>query len=402
MRVGFSLQATLPCSACQTAIPVPGLVESCSCPKCGVRALLPPHLWRSLFSEAAFAEAATCEEGDGLSVDDEESGSSVVYGRRQPRCPRCKLDIPVDALDQAARMGQHACACGERVRVREADALARALLPSARFVVRESFPDAPAASARAFILVAELSESELDEMRAQAEDGPGVAAASNPETAPDTLRALARSEDWNVRAGVARNPSTPTEVLARLVEDDDSDVLEALAENPALDARLCELLCGHDDYDVRRLAVVHPRASLAVVRRLLEAGESDSDVLKAIATRPDADLAMLARLSLNGDDEVGAAIAVHPAADEALLVALAGRNDSDVCRALLRRKELPLSVLRALVADDAPVTEERVKAHASYPLLAAYQRRVNLAIGAGVLVLVLLSAGMALLFPTTE
>jgi hypothetical protein len=43
-----------------------------------------------------------------------------------------------------------------------------------------------------------------------------------------------------------------------------------------------------------------------------------------------------------------------------------------------------------------------VKAHASYPLLAAYQRRVNLAIGAGVLVLVLLSAGMALLFPTTE
>ncbi len=64
---------------------------------------MPPHMWRSWFGETALAEAVGCDEGDSYSVNDAEGGSTVEYGRRQPRCHRCKLDIPVDELDRAAR-----------------------------------------------------------------------------------------------------------------------------------------------------------------------------------------------------------------------------------------------------------------------------------------------------------
>lgn len=402
MRVGFALQATVPCAACHAPVAVPGLVESCPCGKCGARSLLPPHLWRSLFGELAFAEAAACAEGDAVTVTDTEGGSTVVYGRRQPRCHRCKLELPVDSLDRLARVGHHDCVCGGRIRVREADALARSLLPAARFVVRESTPDAPGPAAPPFILVAELSEGELARMVALGgEDGAALAAA-DPAASADTLGALAQSQDWTARAGVARNPSTPAEVLSSLADDEDSDVVEALALNPALPPPLCERLCGHDDADVRSKAVVHPRTSLAAIRQLVERGESDGDVLKAIATRADVDTALLDKLRIEGDTDVLAVIALHPSADEAMLLALAHRNDSDVGRALLRRKTLPLSVLRALTAEDAMVTEERVRAHPSYPLLAAFHRRVNVAIGIGVLVVVVFLAAVAVFFPAAE
>lgn len=117
---------------------------------------------------------------------------------------------------------------------------------------------------------------------------------------------------------------------------------------------------------------------------------------------PDADLPLLARLNIEGDDEVRVAIAIHSAADEALLIALAGRNDHDVSRALLRRPALPLTVLCTLVSEDSPVTMERVRLHPSYPILAAFQRRVYLVMGAGVLLVVGFLVVMAVLFPATD
>ncbi len=71
-------------------------------------------------------------------------------------------------------------------------------------------------------------------------------------------------------------------------------------------------------------------------------------------------------------------------------------------RALLRRKTLPLTVLRALVSDESPVELERLRLHPSFPLLAAFQRRMYLVMGAGVLLVVVFSAVMAVLFPATD
>ncbi len=71
--------------------------------------------------------------------------------------------------------------------------------------------------------------------------------AENPRTPPEALAELALHPETDVRAAVAENPRTSEETLWRLVRDENPDVRYVLAENYHLPPDMLELLAQDDN-----------------------------------------------------------------------------------------------------------------------------------------------------------
>jgi hypothetical protein len=147
MIESFPIRLSVDCQACQTSIPVNGVVESVRCYHCGETNPLGQPFWTWALSPECFAEALTFEPGNATEHKVMGRRSHrLAYGRRIPRCQVCTgPDLDERVVVSAAAAGQCACTgCGAGIRVRDADALCRAIHPNARYMVGETADDAAA------------------------------------------------------------------------------------------------------------------------------------------------------------------------------------------------------------------------------------------------------------------
>lgn len=358
---------------------------------------LPESTWLGWFGAEEVAEALACANGDGHEVSSMGGTSAqYAYGRRMPRCQVCKTDVPSTEFEAAAQRGHHICSCGEKLRVREANDLAKVMVPGAKFLIGEgatgnSGTEGKAASepvmfscmACAGSLTVDGSSRTIAcgycggsnylpdglwlrlhpprtvvtffvvlELDGEAE-GPG----------PELLARLAVSEDYDVRAAAARNPMLEPGLFATLAADDDSDVRRALAANPNLPAPIAEQLALDDDYQVR-VAVVRHLTSARLAE--LAAHEEDSDVLKAIGKRRDLDEAVLKALATCSHYSGRVQAARHENSSDTVLRLLADESDSDVVRALKQRTK-SAALLQAFAASESYDLREMVAADPNTP-----------------------------------
>src|SRR5690606_12883893 len=114
--------------------------------RCGGSQAIPREIWGLCFSDDALYTVMGYETGRNVEGTMKGHGVSVsyAYGRGRPRCRACKgSELPLDDLAKALGAGGVPCpTCGDRITVRLADDLCRAVNPEARFLVGETVASA--------------------------------------------------------------------------------------------------------------------------------------------------------------------------------------------------------------------------------------------------------------------
>jgi hypothetical protein len=132
--------------------------------------------------------------------------------------------------------------------------------------------------------------------------------ASNPDTKPDVLVDLSKSEDKYIRSAVARNVNCPIDVMSELSRDMEEIVVEGLAGNTSTPVELLETIfenCGHYTYQVLG---GNPRLPVALLIELVGVDEDDGE--------------------LNFPDEIRQSVAGNPSTPKEILEILI--NDDDI------------------------------------------------------------------------
>ncbi len=324
------MRLSIDCSACNISVPVNGVVSSVRCYHCGETQSLDPAFWNNAFEAEYFGEALGFAEGEGKQISSIGARRyRLAYGRRTPRCQACKgPDLDLLSLGTLIEHGRCFCpACGQGIRLRLADELARAINTRAVMVVGETalsgaeqamqakttpilfqcmgcggalkvdgstravscehcgnsnyLPDGlwnqlrPVPKEQVFFLVCEYDQTAAREAQWSTEDGRIQAAASQQLTLEEALRLAKDSED-DVRIALARNGATPNDALWALAGDDDDDVIEALMGRADLHPAIVDKVAQHSDYDARVLAAKHAQCPLETLHRL--ANDDDDDV----------------------------------------------------------------------------------------------------------------------------
>lgn len=356
MLESFTLQLSIDCHACRTSIPVNGLVPSVRCYQCGAEITLDAGFWTSTLGPDEWAEALACEPGDArMTTTLGHPQIRLVYGRRAPRCQKCKgPDLEPAHLVPMLQRGQCFCpGCGTTIRVRPADELCMQANPRARFVVHETAHDAaalamqskttpvlfacigcggglsvdgsqrqvtctycdasnylpdglwqqlrPVPTPEVFFLICEYDEAARNEARWACDDVRREDAA-RPDLTLDQYQRLASDDDSDVRAAVAGNPAVPPQLLDALAQDDSYQVRVKVAENAVTDPSTLHRLVGDHDSDVRAALVANPRLAPASVEALAKSDDYDHRV--AAAKHPALSLDTLHRLARDSDSDV--------------------------------------------------------------------------------------------------
>lgn len=223
---------------------------------------------------------------------------------------------------------------------------------------------------------------------------------TSPDVSPENLRALAGSDDWEVREAVAWHENTPSDVVKTLAEDNDSDVRRATQDRllprewrtktedekvAALQSadvlpEILEALATSDRWRLRQAVAWSPSTPQSILEKLKE--DDDDDVTAAATSerqlpldwrflsswdksqrlaKESVDLAILEILVQSRDSDVRRAVALHPATPESLISVLR-EDDSNSVQSGIRERDLPESWksldederVSALTADDVP------------------------------------------------
>jgi len=233
---------------------------------------------------------------------------------------------------------------------------------------------------------------ELLDKLAQGNDWAKRLAARHPFTPTETLRNLARDEDWRVRQAVATNLRLAVDVLSHLTSDTDADVRRAVVAHPQATEEILERLSVDDQQDIRLQVALHPRAPLLALSILL--ADHDEQVRQAAqihprtpgslieqyrraeavdqslegiflqqlarqtlwsrvlaAQNPATPLEALGELASDSEWSVRQAVARNPALTAEMLVSLAQDLDRDVRQAVAEHHQTPQPLLSELLHD---------------------------------------------------
>jgi hypothetical protein len=223
---------------------------------------------------------------------------------------------------------------------------------------------------------------------------------TSPDISAEILRALASSDDWEVREAVAWHENTPSDAVKTLAEDNDSDVRRATQDRSlprewrtkTEDEKVAALQSAHvlpkiihtlatsDRWRLRQAVAWSPSTPESILEKLKD--DDDDDVIAAATierqlpldwrflsgwdkaqrlAQETVDLAILEILVQSRDSDVRRAVALHPATPESLISVLRD-DDSASVQSGIRERDLPESWkslddderVSALRADDVP------------------------------------------------
>lgn len=178
------------------------------------------------------------------------------------------------------------------------------------------------------------------------------AIARNPNTSPDVLAQLVKTDSSHIRSTVAANPNTPISVLVALASDNNGYVRSRVARNPNTPPDVLALLAEDDDLDVRQAAACNPFMPLAMLERLASAdGVRVRDMAARNVTTPPT---LLKRLACDIYNDVRIAVARNPNTPHDALELLASDGCKWVRRASACNPSTPAGALARLVADAEP------------------------------------------------
>jgi hypothetical protein len=338
-----------PCVRCHGDLPVRSLSRSVGCVICGHATPLSPDSWRDLVPRAAVAEQLLGDGGDG------------PISSRLPRCADCARPVALSDLPGAVPVGGLRCACGQRIPVRAADALASDLVPGALYIVGERPPPA-AASPILFACMGCGAAMSADGRRRVEDCGRCRAANYLPDAlwsalhpvaedaaitivarlSPEARLALSLESPATARALAASGDLDPA-LLPVLIAAAAPSVRAALAGNPAVPDATRLRLAGDPEPSVRAALV---GCAAARPRLLLDA---DPAVRAALAACPDTPPTALARLAGDPAPIVRVAVARAPGVPDAALCAMAAlESEESVLLALLDRPVLPDGAITAM------------------------------------------------------
>lgn len=111
--ISAALEISIKCPKCDHPVPLDGPVESAHCPSCQQDAAISPEYWKDIF-KSILEDMNELKEGEGRnSTIFGEFNTTLLYGRQQPRCGKCKttFQLPSDLSKEAELV----CAkCGEK------------------------------------------------------------------------------------------------------------------------------------------------------------------------------------------------------------------------------------------------------------------------------------------------
>jgi hypothetical protein len=223
-------------------------------------------------------------------------------------------------------------------------------------------------------------------------------AAKDPQTPPERLAELSKSENQEIKAAVAENPNTPMKTLWRLGEYFPAELLKnpmlALLplENPnfLLDISIYTFvkMAYHPDcpswiYEsaasvatLRHFIATNPRTPPTILETLVN--ESEDHIRIALAKNPNSSPTLLANLAKDESISVLVSLAKNPNTPLELLAALATHEDSEVQAGVAQNVETTPEILSSLSSGDRLV-RACIAAHskASIPLLEQLSKDPN-------------------------
>ena len=133
------LELNTVCSSCANPLPINGFTENIFCGKCNKENYIALDLWKSLLEEK-IDEIKSFEEKEGRN-EKVMTGSfnfDILYGRRVPRCSKCKTEIPEDEINKFTGNGKYNCKqCSSAIFIRCAPESLITIIPSAKYIVNE-------------------------------------------------------------------------------------------------------------------------------------------------------------------------------------------------------------------------------------------------------------------------
>ncbi|HEY3357581.1 MAG TPA: hypothetical protein VGQ83_30295 [Polyangia bacterium] len=138
--IGVALQIRGQCGSCGSPLPFNALAEKVTCPSCHTVRTVTAGAWRPLLEEVVRdAPQLVGDAGRTSTLFTAELGQvEMSFARRQPRCPQCRTESPLEGVDTLAARGWAICVgCGRRHALREPPPAFALLLPPGALVAFE-------------------------------------------------------------------------------------------------------------------------------------------------------------------------------------------------------------------------------------------------------------------------
>lgn len=137
--IGICIELKTSCSHCSSPIMLNAFTELILCNACGKNNRFSQEEWKNLL-EDAMKEAPGFEVGAGQpsTIMRGTYTYSMMYGRQDPRCSKCKTGIDMNKLEQYSSAGKTACKkCGNMIFIRKPDEFIAESFPQVKFLAGE-------------------------------------------------------------------------------------------------------------------------------------------------------------------------------------------------------------------------------------------------------------------------
>ncbi len=128
------------CNKCGQPLPVNALVEKVICAACQTETDFPYKFWNENLLGDAFEKIGDFKDGEGQpsTIFNSMGTFSLMYGRQNPRCGKCKTPLDLNKLEEYAKAGKSVCIkCQNEVSVRILPKEAQDTLIKIKYVIGE-------------------------------------------------------------------------------------------------------------------------------------------------------------------------------------------------------------------------------------------------------------------------
>ncbi len=192
-----------------------------------------------------------------------------------------------------------------------------------------------------------------------------IGVAHHEDTLGETLDHLAKDADVEVRLQVAQNPNSPQEALARLAMDEDSAVFTAVARNPNAAPETLAFL-ARDQFEIMRADVANNPNASSTTLECLATDVADS-VRAGVAANGNTPLGVLTNLIMDPAIQVRRALSKNRKTSPELLGRLALEEDENVRAGVAGNENAPTEILARLAEDISQLVRLNVSVNRNTP-----------------------------------